>query len=420
MLYMRTSLGSGGASSPFAEHGTRNTIIARRSSICPVTAPWPERAPSEATVGAAVAEAGRVRERQELLVWLRRQIKKRRIGTARLMQQLDCDRSNTITLNEFTRGLASVDIDLERAEYMQLFKAVDADGNNSLTRKELEGLLFPGGDGKAMRRTQAKRRNKRAAAAAGALAGGARLPTPPRTPFESKYEQPPPPPTPASPTPALIPRSIPTLVSPPPRSPIGVLLEEALDKPREWSAPVSMKGSRSPERVAAVAMKKAATARVEVHHLESEVAALRASLENEMAASSGLRRRVMHASKSATKLRIQLHKKSKSDRKAKKRRQLKRFDELRRLQHEQYDLARQTREVRAREENAAAAMLSPNHQMYDVEQEKQGDVQSSPQRQRGRRRARPQSAGAARPGRILSVLTAENITSGRCATQIGF
>ena len=81
-------------------------------------------------------------ERESLLVWLRKELKRRRVGSARLMGFMDGNRSDGASYNEFAHGLANVDIDLEREDYMRLFKAVDIGGDRSVSLRELKGTLY--------------------------------------------------------------------------------------------------------------------------------------------------------------------------------------------------------------------------------------------------------------------------------------
>lgn len=81
-------------------------------------------------------------DRDALLSWLQRELRRRRIGSSRLMGLMDDNRSASASFNEFTNGLAAVDIDLERADYMRLFKAVDVGGDLSVTVAELKQRLY--------------------------------------------------------------------------------------------------------------------------------------------------------------------------------------------------------------------------------------------------------------------------------------
>jgi hypothetical protein len=62
------------------------------------------------------------------------------------MGLMDNNRSGTATFEEFAHGLQTVDIDLERPDYMRLFKAVDGskDGSRdgSVTLGELKARLY--------------------------------------------------------------------------------------------------------------------------------------------------------------------------------------------------------------------------------------------------------------------------------------
>ena len=48
---------------------------------------------------------------------------------------------STISLNEFSQGLRLVDIDLERPDYLRLYKAVDETNDRSVTLEELKKQL---------------------------------------------------------------------------------------------------------------------------------------------------------------------------------------------------------------------------------------------------------------------------------------
>eukprot|EP00947_MAST-08B_sp_MAST-8B-sp1_P004665 g4665.t1 len=123
-------------SNPFSEYGTRNTQILDKRHSAGEDNPFPEKRKSNSKED---VEA----EREALLTWLRDIIKAQRIGVDRLMGVMDGDRSGTISMGEFIDGIAQNDIDLEREEYMRLFKACDKSGDNSLTRIEVEKTLYP-------------------------------------------------------------------------------------------------------------------------------------------------------------------------------------------------------------------------------------------------------------------------------------
>ena len=133
---------SHGKDNPFGEYGTRNTQIEMNSSITEEN-PFPEKVAGKKKGESDEIKAARKGERAALLVWLRKEIRRRKIGVSRLMQTMDANKSNTITLKEFSEGLATFDIDLDRAEYMRVFKAVDVDGGNQITRGELEETVYP-------------------------------------------------------------------------------------------------------------------------------------------------------------------------------------------------------------------------------------------------------------------------------------
>ena len=83
--------------------------------------------------------------REGLLTWLRRELKRKRVGSSRLMGCMDDNRSGTASFNEFAAGLGAVDFDLERDESMRLFKAVDVTGDRSVSMDELKLLLYGNG-----------------------------------------------------------------------------------------------------------------------------------------------------------------------------------------------------------------------------------------------------------------------------------
>jgi hypothetical protein len=90
--------------------------------------------------------------RDELLGWLKRELKRRNVGASQLMSLMDNDRSGTATFNEFSGGLTAVNFDLTRDEYSRLYKAVDVNGDRSVSIEELRNNLYgagggPGGDG---------------------------------------------------------------------------------------------------------------------------------------------------------------------------------------------------------------------------------------------------------------------------------
>ena len=90
-------------------------------------------------------------EREQLVEWLRADLQRRRVGSARLMGFMDGNRSDGASYNEFVNGLASVDIDLERVDYMRLFKAVDVGGDRNVSLQELKTTLY--GEGSIEDRT---------------------------------------------------------------------------------------------------------------------------------------------------------------------------------------------------------------------------------------------------------------------------
>ena len=133
---------SHGKDNPFGEHGTRNSQIELNSSITAEN-PFPAKVPGKKKGESDEVKEARKGERAALVSWVRKEIKRRRIGVSRLMQTMDANKSNTITLKEFSEGLATFDIDLDRAEYMRVFKAIDVDGGNQITRGELEETIYP-------------------------------------------------------------------------------------------------------------------------------------------------------------------------------------------------------------------------------------------------------------------------------------
>ena len=58
------------------------------------------------------------------------------------MSLMDNDRSGTATFNEFSSGLTAANFDLTRDEYMRLYKAVDFNGDRSVSIEELRDHLF--------------------------------------------------------------------------------------------------------------------------------------------------------------------------------------------------------------------------------------------------------------------------------------
>ena len=58
------------------------------------------------------------------------------------MALMDNDRSGTATFNEFSGGLTAANFDLRRDECMRLFKAVDVNGDRSLSIEELREHLY--------------------------------------------------------------------------------------------------------------------------------------------------------------------------------------------------------------------------------------------------------------------------------------
>eukprot|EP00947_MAST-08B_sp_MAST-8B-sp1_P002941 g2941.t1 len=124
-------------SNPFSEYGTRNTQVLEKRSSATKDNPFPEKRKTN-------SKEDKEEERKALLQWLRKEIKAKRVGPDRLFSQMDADRSGKISLNEFVEGIATNDIDLDRPQYMRLFKACDKSGDNSLTKVELEKTLYPG------------------------------------------------------------------------------------------------------------------------------------------------------------------------------------------------------------------------------------------------------------------------------------
>jgi len=81
-------------------------------------------------------------DRRQLLGWLQGTLRRKRVGSSRLMGLMDDNRSGSATYNEFANGLAGVDIDLVREEYMRLFRAVDDSGDRSVSMEELRAKLY--------------------------------------------------------------------------------------------------------------------------------------------------------------------------------------------------------------------------------------------------------------------------------------
>ena len=81
-------------------------------------------------------------DRGQLLSWLKSTLRRKRVGSSRLMGLMDDNRSGGATYNEFVTGLAAVDIDLVREQYMRLFKAVDDSGDRCVSMEELRAKLY--------------------------------------------------------------------------------------------------------------------------------------------------------------------------------------------------------------------------------------------------------------------------------------
>ena len=64
-----------------------------------------------------------------------------------LMPLMDADKTGTITMGEFERGLRSADIDLGvgSERYRQLFRQIDVDRSKAITKDELVAMLYKGG-----------------------------------------------------------------------------------------------------------------------------------------------------------------------------------------------------------------------------------------------------------------------------------
>ena len=136
----RAGSGSGpssrGGGSPFGQHSTRNVALSRdQHSSNTAENPLPVARTSN-------DPEAREAEREALVDWLRAELRARKIGVSRLMQTLDGNRSNTVTMGEFITGLQEMGVVLEREEFMRVFKAVDLDGGNQVTREELEHTLY--------------------------------------------------------------------------------------------------------------------------------------------------------------------------------------------------------------------------------------------------------------------------------------
>jgi hypothetical protein len=81
--------------------------------------------------------------REGLLAWLQGELRRKRVGSSRLMGFMDDNRSGTASFKEFATGLSAVDFDLKRDESMRLFKAVDGQGGDlNVTMKELKLQLY--------------------------------------------------------------------------------------------------------------------------------------------------------------------------------------------------------------------------------------------------------------------------------------
>ena len=61
--------------------------------------------------------------------------------TTKMMTVMDADRSGTVRSAEFITGLQSMDVVLNRTQYLQLFRAVDVTNDNSVTIDELRVRL---------------------------------------------------------------------------------------------------------------------------------------------------------------------------------------------------------------------------------------------------------------------------------------
>ena len=81
--------------------------------------------------------------REGLLAWLQGELRRKRVGSSRLMGFMDDNRSGTASFKEFATGLSAVDFDLKRDESMRLFKVVDGQGGDlNVTMKELKLQLY--------------------------------------------------------------------------------------------------------------------------------------------------------------------------------------------------------------------------------------------------------------------------------------
>ena len=114
----------------------------RETYVDPATKKHGKATPGDFPVMRTESGVGVREERLQLLGWLKGEIKRRRIGSSRLLGLMDQDRSVSASLNEFTAGLKGVDIDLEREDYMRLFKAVDIGGDRAVTLVELASTLY--------------------------------------------------------------------------------------------------------------------------------------------------------------------------------------------------------------------------------------------------------------------------------------
>ena len=85
-------------------------------------------------------EGGRVEAKME---WLRSEVRRRRITQGLLLSSMDTDKSARVTRLEFKRGLEALDIDLpDPQDYYALFKAIDVDRSNGITKPEIARAVF--------------------------------------------------------------------------------------------------------------------------------------------------------------------------------------------------------------------------------------------------------------------------------------
>ena len=80
-------------------------------------------------------------ERDRVIAWLRVELRRRGVTDGQLFSTMDDDRSDSIGVNEFDRGLGMVGLKLSLAESRRVFRAIDKDGGGTVTWQELSKVL---------------------------------------------------------------------------------------------------------------------------------------------------------------------------------------------------------------------------------------------------------------------------------------